>query len=83
MSTYDTSKTTFNEAGDPVVKNLRCTFAAGTLVVSEVTLDANQMEVVTPVMVQPWKCFNDGSRGTFADETDAFNWLEEFKDRLF
>jgi hypothetical protein len=81
---YDTSKNILDENNEVIgVKNLRATYESGTLIVSEVTTDENQIEIVTPVMVQPWKCLSDGSRAPFTDETDAYNWLEEFKNQLF
>jgi len=81
---YNTSKNTLGENDEIVrVKNLRATYESGTLIVSEVVTDDNQVETVTPVMVQPWKCLADGSRAPFADETDAYNWLEEYKNQLF
>jgi hypothetical protein len=81
---YNTSKNILGENDEIVgVKNLRATYESGTLIVSEVVTNDNQVETVTPVMVQPWKCLSDGSRTPFADETDAYNWLEEYKNQLF
>jgi hypothetical protein len=81
---HNTSKNVLGENDEIVgVKNLRATYESGTLIVSEVVTNDNQVETVTPVMVQPWKCLSDGSRAPFADETDAYNWLEEYKNQLF
>lgn len=81
---YNTSKNILGENDEIVgVKNLRAVYESGTLIISEINIDQDQNETATPVMVQPWKCLPDGSRTSFTDDTDAYNWLEIYKNQLF
>lgn len=81
----ETGKPGVDEEGNPIAgKNYRLSFELGTLVVSEVTgeKDVNGQDVLTPIMIQPWKCLPDGSRDNFTDSQDAFDWFESVKDRI-
>jgi 5-formyltetrahydrofolate cyclo-ligase len=77
-----TNKTEINSNGEEVVlKTLELNYEFNTLVVSEVRTEDGG-EVVTPVMIQPWKCLEDGSRAAFLGETDAYEWFESVKNLL-
>lgn len=60
---------------------LQLSFEFTTLMVSVVT-ESEGIETVTPTLIQPWKCNNDGSRSAFEDEDDAFAWFETMQDQL-
>lgn len=59
----------------------RLHFYEGTLTVSRVTQE-NDQEVVTPVIIQPWRTNNDGTRQNFKDASDAYDWFENYKQYL-
>jgi len=77
-----TNKTEINSNGEQVIlKTLELNYEFNTLIVSEVrTEDGN--EVITPVMIQPWKCLEDGARAAFLNEEDAYEWFESVKNLL-
>jgi hypothetical protein len=77
-----TNRTEINSNGQEVIlKTLELNYEFNTLIVSEVrTEDGN--EVITPVMVQPWKCLEDGARAEFLSEEDAYEWFESVKNLL-
>jgi hypothetical protein len=81
----ETKEPVVDEQGNPIpFKNYQLSFELGTLVVSEISneKDANGQDILTPIMIQPWKCLPDGSRDNFADSQDAFDWFESVKDRI-
>jgi hypothetical protein len=81
MSIRNTSKTvTIGEESQ--VRNYQLEFQNSTLVVSAITLSESGDPVITPVLVQPWKCNPDGTREDFAGDEDAFDWFESVKDTL-
>ena len=55
---------------------LHLSFVDGTLTISEITINEDESEKITPYMVQPWKCNPDGTVEPFADELDSFTWAE-------
>jgi hypothetical protein len=65
-----------------ITKTLELSYEYGTLIVSEVLLEQDNKETITPVMIQPWKCLPDGQREQFKDSTDAFEWFESLKHNL-
>lgn len=78
MGTRTIEKKHVDEVGNEVViKTIKFSYESGTLTASEVTKDENGAEVVTPYMVQPWKCYADGTRADFTGEEDAFEWAEQ------
>jgi hypothetical protein len=82
MAKVRTNKIGVNDAGEEVVvKILEMNYEFNTLIVSEVSINQED-ETVTPVLIQPWKCHNDGSRSAFIDEEDAYSWFESVKDQL-
>lgn len=77
MGTKIIEKKYINSEGVEVVaKKIQLSYVDGTLTVSEITLNEDQSEKITPYMVQPWKCNPDGTVEPFASETDAFDWAE-------
>lgn len=42
----------------------------------------DDLENEQTIMEQPWKCLSDGTRENFADDEDAFAWLESVKDTI-
>ena len=66
---------------EPNIAHLRLGYEGGTLHVSTVVI-ADDVEVVTLSMVQPWKCNPDGTRSDFSSAEDAFAWAESVKDSI-
>jgi hypothetical protein len=60
---------------------LQLSYEFGTLVVSDVAENAG-VETITPALIQPWKCNEDGSRSAFESEEDAFAWFESMQNLL-
>jgi hypothetical protein len=82
MSVY-INKTILNADGEEVtVRKLHLSYESGVLTVSNVESKEDGTEEIIPVMVQPWKCHNDGTRSDFIDEQDAYNWFETIKNTL-
>jgi hypothetical protein len=83
MAKVRTNKMGVNDAGEEIiVKTLEMNYEFNTLIVSEVSTNDQGEETVTPIMIQPWKCLNDGSRAAFTSEEDAYSWFESMKDQL-
>lgn len=69
--------------GEEMIKHIVRVSYDGGLVLGEVKI-IDDVETVTPFIIQPWKCLPDGSRQNFVDQEDAFNWFEtSIKDTLF
>jgi hypothetical protein len=77
-----TNRTEVNSNGEQVVlKILELNYEFNTLIVSEVRIE-DGVEVVTPIIIQPWKCLEDGARAEFLSEEDAYEWFESVKNLL-
>ena len=82
MAKIRTNRTEINSNGQEVIlKTLELNYEFNTLIVSEVRIEDSN-EVITPVMVQPWKCLEDGARAEFLSEEDAYEWFESVKNLL-
>lgn len=55
-------------------------FYGGLLTVYRVTQE-NDEEVLTPTLVQPWKTIPNGTRQSFKDVSDAFDWFDSYMNR--
>lgn len=73
---YDFNLTKINQDGEEYLAPHRAVFAGSTLTISMVTVDEENNETVTPIMIQPFKTLPDGSRTEFADASDAFAWID-------
>lgn len=82
MSMRQITKTVRDDQDQIVSETIyRAYFANTVLSIKRVdTVDDNEIE--TPVMEQPWKCLEDGSRQDFLDDEDAFDWLDSVKDTI-
>jgi hypothetical protein len=80
MAKVRTVKTEMNDQGTIIqTKNFELSFEFGTLIISSVTEDEQGNEIITPAIVQPWKCLPDGTRAAFVNEDDAYSWFEKVK----
>jgi hypothetical protein len=83
MAKVRTSKVETDEQGNVVqTKNFELSFEFGTLIISSISTDEQGNEVITPAIVQPWKCLPDGKRAAFVNEEDAYSWFEEIKNQF-
>lgn len=64
------------EGNETLGKKIQLSYVDGTLTASEITLNEDESEKITPYIVQPWKCNPDGTVEPFANEADAFAWAE-------
>ena len=79
MEFYEFNKTDKDENGDDIIINrYHCTFEGGTLHIGIITTDDEGNDIISPSMVQPWKCNGDGTNESFIDDKDAFAWAEYF-----
>lgn len=77
MGTKVIEKKSVNPEGIEVVdKKIQLSYVDGTLTASEITVGEDEVEKITPYLVQPWKCNPDGTTEPFANEADAFAWAE-------
>lgn len=82
MSMRQITKTINDEQGQLMSETVyRAYFDDGSLIVKRVDT-VNGVEQEHPVMEQPWKCLNDGTRQQFVDDKDAFDWLDSVKDTI-
>ena len=65
------------DGNEIVLKKIQLSFDSTNLNASEITIDESGNEVATLYMIQPWKCFSDGTIGNFTSEEDAFTWAED------
>jgi hypothetical protein len=83
MAKVRTNKVEIDADGNEVqTKTVELSFEFGTLIVSIVEVDEAGVEVITPSIVQPWKCLSDGSRTAFVNEDDAYTWFETVKNNF-
>jgi hypothetical protein len=83
MAKVRTNKVEIDADGNEVqTKTVELSFEFGTLIVSTVEIDEAGAEVITPSIVQPWKCLADGSRTAFVNEDDAYTWFETVKNNF-
>ncbi len=68
--------------GSSVTKNFKLSYDSGELKVFEQTINENEEVTEVLIIVQPWKCLPDGSRESFSDHEDAFQWFEDSKSWL-
>lgn len=65
------------DGNEIVLKKIQLSFDGTNLNASELRIDEAGVEVATLYLVQPWKCFPDGTIGNFTSEEDAFTWAED------
>lgn len=65
------------DGNEITVKKIQFSFDGTNLNASEIKLDESGNETLTLYMVQPWKCFPDGTVSNFTSEQDAFTWAED------
>lgn len=79
MAVY-TNKSIVDTLGNEIaLKKLKLDFNGSTLSVFHIMENEDKTETETLVLVQPWKCHDDGSRSDFINEQDAYNWFETVK----
>ena len=80
---FITEKIIYPDPVNPTIsqtKKFSSTLVGNILLIRQIVISEDNQETEVLVMEQPWKCYPDGSRENFVDETDAAAWLELVKD---